>query len=170
MSTIKFTSNFAGSILPNANYGIFSTTSASTAYLISGSNSSTSQSLLLIYSGDVPDLSQLSDRASRDSDLLISFSIPGSSNGFTVQSLADRYNVTIGKCPTPTSAIKTGIASWFLLCRSGTTSLTDKGSMLGTVGLPGSGADLLVPDTNIILGNLYQSSGFTISFPNIWDI
>ena len=169
MSTIKFTTSFSENILLNSSNGIIASSSVSNPYVISGSLAS-NVSLLLIYSGDIPDLSQLTDRGTRSSDLLISFSIPDQARGFTTQTLSDRYQATIGKCPTPTAAVNSGVASWFLLCRSGTTSLTDKGSMLGTVGLPGSGADLTIPNTSIVSGNIYQSAGFTISFPYIWDL
>lgn len=170
MPTLKFKSQLPHAILQDSTSGIYTTSSVNSQYIITGNNSSTSLSLLLIYQGALPDLTTLVDRSSRADDLLLSFSIPGLSQGFTVQNLSDRVQLTMGKCPTPTAASNSGIASWFLLCRSGTTSLTDKGAMLGTVGLPGSGADLTVPNTNIVSGNLYQSAGFIISFPFVWDL
>ncbi len=68
-------------------------------------------------------------------------------------------------------AIKSDVASWFYMSR---TTNTDKGILLGhtivgNVGLIGSGADLELPDLNIVAGNLYRIDNFKINLPSSWE-
>ena len=68
-------------------------------------------------------------------------------------------------------AIKSDIASWFYMSR---TMNTDKGilfghTIVGDVGLTGSGADLELPDLNIVAGNLYRIDNFKINLPSSWE-
>ena len=68
-------------------------------------------------------------------------------------------------------AIKSDIASWFYMSR---TMKTDKGILLGhtiigDVGLIGSGADLELPDLNIVAGISYRIDNFKINLPSSWE-
>ena len=68
-------------------------------------------------------------------------------------------------------AIKSDVASWFYMSR---TANTDKGILLGhtivgNVGLIGSGNDLELPDLNIVAGNLYRIDNFKINLPSSWE-
>lgn len=67
-------------------------------------------------------------------------------------------------------AIKSGIATWFCLAHGFSTKSFPLGNfIIGDIGLTGSGADLEIPDTNIILGEMYRVSGLKIGFPSFWE-
>lgn len=68
-------------------------------------------------------------------------------------------------------AISTGTAAWFWL--RGWASIYNNGqitqSVIGTVGLLGSGADLEMADVNILSGDNYRISALKLEFPTSWE-
>ena len=79
------------------------------------------------------------------------------------------------------AASGTGLASWFWLFqrRYGSGNAGDIGGswtlttalfhqVVGTVGTVGSGADLEIPDTNIVSGNAYRILNLRLQFPTTW--
>lgn len=67
------------------------------------------------------------------------------------------------------AADKTGTAAWFCLYRRYTDNSVQGHAILGDVGLTGSGADLELPDLNIVAGNLYRIDNFKINLPSSWE-
>ena len=71
-------------------------------------------------------------------------------------------------------ATKTGQATWFCFCRKcyniNHTVILTMGAhcIIGDIGLIGSGADLELPDTNIVLGQNYRLDNFKINIPYSW--
>lgn len=71
-------------------------------------------------------------------------------------------------------ATKSGQATWFCFCRNhnnptNTTTLTmGAHCIIGDIGAIGSGADLELPDTNIVLGQNYRIDNFKIHLPSSW--
>ena len=71
-------------------------------------------------------------------------------------------------------ATKSGQATWFCFCRNhnnptNTTMLTmGAHCIIGDIGLIGSGADLELPDINIVLGQNYRIDNFKINIPYSW--
>ena len=143
--------------------------SASAATLSGGAAGA---ALLIIYKGTPETFPTFTDRATRASDALITFSLPANTGSYTYigETVAQFQRYIIGKCQTLTAASASGLASWFLLVRAGTTSLTDKGAMLGTIGLVGTGADLEISSTNIVSGEYYTSAGIYINIPHDWTV
>jgi len=144
-----------------------STTGAANASYISGSTAS-NVSLLIIYKGTIENFATFTDRGTRSADVLITFSLPGGGSVSNLGIVNNAFRSLVGRHLPNQAAAAGGVASWFLLCRAGTTSLTDKGALMGSVGITGSGDDLEVPDTNIIQGNNYQSAGFYLNMPQFW--
>lgn len=175
MATIRFNNltinslmngNIAGAPLSNAN--------STQASHLSGGSASTS--LLIIYKGTQENFATFTDRSTRASDVLITFTLAGTTASFTdlgqinigLANAARSYKMGIALANQAASA--TGTAAWFMICRSGTTSLTDKGAMMGSVGVTGSGADLEIPSTSIVAGTNYQSNGVYFNFPQNWTV
>ena len=176
MSTLRFSNNLANSIMvQGAAAGAPIGTSSPQTTTISGGNSA-GGTLLLIYKGTIENFSTFTDRSTRSSDLLITFSLGTTTNSYTdvgqinagLSNAARSYKVGLNL--TSTAASASGTATWFLLCRAGTTSLTDKGAFMGSVGASGSSADLEIPSTSIVSGNNYQSNGVYLNFPQNWTI
>lgn len=71
-------------------------------------------------------------------------------------------------------AIKTGVATWFCFCRNywpptnEAIKVMGAHCIIGDIGLIGSGSDLELPDTNILLGNNYRIDNFNINIPYSW--
>lgn len=71
-------------------------------------------------------------------------------------------------------ATKSGLATWFCFSRQmnntdNTTTITmGAHSIIGDIGLIGSGADLELPDTNIVLGQNYRIDNFKLNIPYSW--
>lgn len=175
MSTLSFPSYAISNTLSfggSGNYGnMMGTGSNSQPTVISGS-STAGVSLLIIYKGTMPaDFSAFTDRSSRSSDVLITFtSYSGATNFVDAGIVSNAQRYLICRYLTNQTASASGTASWFLACRAGTTSLTDKGALMGTIGITGSGADLEIPSTSIVNGTNYQSAGFYINLQQNWTV
>ena len=173
MATVRINSNMASYtvISPSGTsfHLINQSTQSPSAMTLSGSN--TTAGLLIIYKGAPETFPSFSDRATRASDVLITFTLPSGTGSYTdVGLVSQQRRFIFGKHLAQQAAAASGIATWFLLCRSGTTSLTDKAAVIGTVGLVGSGSDLEVPTTNIISGDYYTSAGIYMNFPQNWTV
>jgi hypothetical protein len=178
MSTIRFSSAYIGASITTGNTAatpLWSSGAITTSSVISGSNAGLGVTIsqIFIYKGTQPDWTTLTDRSTRAADLLITMTLPNyaQSQPFTsIGLVGTSYRWLIGKVPTPTAASASGTASWFILCRSGTTSMTDKAALMGSVGVLGSGSDLEVPSTSIISGNNYTSAGIYMNMPLNWTV
>lgn len=171
MATLRIPFNHCAAMLADTVYGIVSGNANTTNYQISGNNTSTSACTLTIYRGAIESFPAFTDRASRSSDVLITFNIPGLSAGYNVVgAVGTAHRVLIGKHLANQTASASGVATWFMLSRNLGTSLTNVGALIGTVGLSGSGADLEIPDTSIVSGANYQSAGFFVNVPTNWTV
>jgi len=77
-----------------------------------------------------------------------------------------------------TDAVSAGTATWFWLFsvfNNGSCSYLPNQTaaplqqMFGTVGITGSGADLEIPDTNIVLGKKYAITNLAFKIPTTWS-
>lgn len=170
MSSIRISSVILNAMVEGATVGnVLSTAAAATqASLLSGGVASTT--LLIVYKGTIPtDFTSFTDRSTRSSDVLITFTLGAGTISYTNAGLVNNARqYLIGKALTPVAATATGAASWFLLCRAGTTTLTDKGALMGTVGILGSGEDFEIGNVNIASGTSYTSAGLYLNFPQSW--
>ena len=172
MATIVFPSGPVNSGIASNTAGCLMAPGSAQTSTIFGSGSTAGASLLIIYKGTIETFPSFTDRSTRSSDELITFTsvATAGANWSTIGVVSDAYRYIVGKNLTNQAAAASGAATWFLCCRAGTTSLTNKGAMIGTVGLTGSGANLEIPDTNIVASTNYQSAGFYINFPQSWTV
>lgn len=158
---------------PSQMQSLISTGAGSATYPFVLAGGIAASTALYIYQGAVPtSFTSLTDTSVRAADLLITFSIPAYST-----SVVDNGNVnnvskrmTICKVPTPVAATASGTATWFLTCATWSTDLTNKVALIGTVGAPGSGADLILSTTAIVAGMQFTSMGFNLNFPYEWTV
>lgn len=103
------------------------------------------------------------------SNLLIQY-LGAESNGTELNYGATLGPVVLG----PTTRINTiyrkatasGTATWFWIRTfNGGTPLQE---IIGTIGLSGSGADLIMNDTNIVTGQYYRLCDIKLTFPSSW--
>lgn len=175
MATIRFSNTVIGALVANGYTGAPISVGGAFPSTISGSGTAGAV-LLIIYKGTPENFSTFTDRSTRSSDVLITFTLPVGTGSYTdlgqinagAANAARSYKVGIALANQAAAA--SGTASWFLMCRSGTTSLTDKGAFMGTVGTTGSGADMEIPSTSIVSGSNYQSNGFYFNFPQNWTV
>lgn len=126
-----------------------------------------------IYKGTIADFSTFTTISSRSSDLLISFTPtttnPTVTGNVTINGIT-YYRYTLA-APSSTTASASGTAAWFLAYNSDRSSnLLYTSGMMGTVGGPGSGADLEIASTTIVSGQTYVCGTFTFSFPLVWNL
>lgn len=146
---------------------------------------------LFIYTGDRPDISSIVDLAAYDNQMLISFNVAAYSTsrgatGLYVETGSNTdyqgFKAICGICPTLTTAIASGAATWFFFGSALTTTqaqafsssyvgnynnVTVSPFVTGSVGTLGSGADLEIADRNIVAGQQYKSFGFNFYIPSI---
>jgi hypothetical protein len=87
-------------------------------------------------------------------------------------------NTTGGNCTFSYTAQASGTASWFILARwapnngstTTSTAMSGFGSMMGNIGITGSGADLEIPNTSITAGSTYSSAGMYVNFPATFNV
>jgi len=121
---------------------------------------------LKIYKGVMPDREVMwASKLEYDADLLLHWERSGTPvnrtfpNDTTVE-----FTVTV-----PRVATQSGAATWFAFLIAGNTTNTVKWFGLGTIGAPGSGADLTIPSTSIISGSAYTFSGLRLVFPSVYE-
>lgn len=146
---------------------------------------------LMIYSGDRPDISAITGLTAYDSQKLIQFNIPAynasrAATGMYVEpgstTAYTGFKAICGICPTLTTAISSGIATWFWFGIALTdteakvynssytgnyNNLTGYQFVTGSVGILGSGADLEIADTSVVSGQQYKSFGFNFYIPAV---
>lgn len=66
------------------------------------------------------------------------------------------------------AATASGTASWFLLGVVNNSTTTLYQQITGTVGVPGSGADLIMSTTTIVSGELYKVADLTLTFSSVF--
>lgn len=172
MATVRINSSFWIQALTVSGAGgiVYGPTTSPTATTLSGSNTN-AVAILNIYQGTKETFPSFTDKSTRAADLLISFTLNSGTNSYNDATGNASVRYIIGKCLTPTAAVSSGTATWFLLHRNtGTTSLTDKGALIGDVGLIGSGAELQLSTVNIVNGNYYRCNGFPINFNHNWTV
>lgn len=142
-----------------------------------GSHSSSpgSNVILNVYKGTMPaSFNTFTDAADRTADLLVSFILPITISYIDLGTIGTGAGATrrflIARHPENKAATASGVATWFLITQSFSTSLTDKAALMGSVGTPGSGADLVIPSVNIVSGVNYQSLGLIINFPYGYNV
>jgi hypothetical protein len=147
---------------------------STSASIITGTGANGIISQLVVYRGTPATYPSFTNASTRSSDILIAFNIPantGKGESWENQGAIGNFRrFLIGRITTPQNATLSGTASWFLLRRAGTDSLTDKGSGIGTIGLIGSGDDLELPTLSIVSGQSYQVAGFFINIPLVYPL
>lgn len=145
---------------------------------------------LHIYGGWRPDITTITRLDTLEGDLLLTFPIPAYSasrglTGMYVENAATDYvgfKAVCGICPTLTTAIASGVATWFWFgidlsdteakvynaSYSGNhTNLSGYMFVTGSIGGLGSGADLEIADVNVAAGSQYKSFGFNFHLPAV---
>lgn len=158
--------------------------SGAVSYLIGGPSGATR---LRIYKGSRPTISSMTSLSSFDSDLLIDFPIPSfRAGGFkflnislskspkissSVNNYGDGFSMIAGICPTGAIASGSGTATWFWFGNyNSPTNLTDVAYVTGSIGGSATSNDLVMPDTAIVTGQKYYSSGFKLDIPAFYTI
>lgn len=67
-----------------------------------------------------------------------------------------------------TNASASGIASWFAIINYYSSNNGIYGFVTGSVGTTGSGADLIISDTNVVAGNQYRVSNFALTQSSVF--
>lgn len=128
-------------------------------------------SKLCIMQGTKPaNFTNLQTTDQQASNVLVSFGETTPSNTFSIHqsenvaTISTRYN----------NASVSGVATWFWLFTTRYNSYNSGASvdisnqLMGTVGLPGTGSDLELQDTNIIAGQPYRVLNLGLRFPTSW--
>lgn len=134
---------------------------------------------LMIMKGAVPaDFSTLVDFTSRSADALITFSTKANGqNNFDIipndGTTAYPYGLDTMISTNYVAATAAGVATWFWMVSRQSTSSSVFTNVLyhqvfGTVGLPGSGADLEIASLETKVGKLYKVSGLRLSIPTTY--
>lgn len=138
-------------------------------------NSNTTTSTIRIYKGAVPTTTtELTAYTTRDSDVLISFSSSGTTGvtNTSVDPNSNFQNNPIIITTTFVSASASGTATWFRIATDprATTPLVNVYNIIGTIGGPGSGADLQMNSTSIVSGNYYRVNNLRIQLPYTFNV
>ena len=105
----------------------------------------------------------------RSADFLVWWQDPGNTAG-TMFTPCTNVNDVTTIITQPAAASASGLATWFWYwtMNDPTYSPAVNQSIIGSVGLPGSGADLIVTDTNVVAGLLYKPI-IPIRWPSAWN-
>jgi hypothetical protein len=159
---LRFTNEQAG-------YGIYAPNAAPNYYGLFSAASSWTAGRTRIYSGAFP-----------SAPLNLSFSYLNSASNFLVSFGTQAGDFTDGvttdnpaviRTPAYRLATASGTATHFVTYVLNTYSAAGQNvhhQFAGTVGLPGSGADLEISDVNIISGQPYRIEALRIAFPTAW--
>lgn len=178
--TIRFNPALVSEMIASNTVGALWTPQGfTTAYdsLINGNNNSGANAVssMIIYRGTPPtDFSELADRSTRASDVLVEFPMHVANNnvpaGITIGGATPTsVRWYIGRQLTSSIATGSGTATWFLMCRLGGTDMTTRGAMMGRVGdfqdAQSGNVDLIVANKAVVAGQPYRSNGLYVSFP-----
>lgn len=132
-----------------------------------GFNGYGSNSWFDIYKGTVPtDFSELTSESSRSSDRLIR--IPHCVAGAPTTNFAPLSNASVDPVLFNSVffiATASGTATWFRMLSSYYWGGDPFNQIVGTIGLPDSGADLQISNTDIVSGRYYKIYNLKISIP-----
>jgi hypothetical protein len=106
-----------------------------------------------------------------------SFFTANSANGFINGNTVVATGNSIVRGSVDSVALANGVATWFVAARWGTgtnitttTSFNDFGAVIGNISIPNAGGDLQIPNTTIVEGTFYTSSGMFVNFPFEWPV
>lgn len=136
---------------------------------------------IAICQGSVPaSADDVMTAASRSADILVNWLMKNISPGapYPGQNTANDFAIT-NESTNPIqinsiyrAAVASGVASWFWWMvrwsNGSTIQDTHLHAIIGTVGGVGSGADLEIPDVNIVSGQSYRLRNLRINFPDNW--
>lgn len=129
-------------------------------------------SWLKIMKGIIPvDFTALVNHWSKSSDTLVQYNV-GYYNGNNYENnfgptVVDSTSITINT--DYVGAMLSGTATWFWKYQASNYDGTIiVNQFIGTIGTIGSGADLELPDVNIVAGNPYRVRNFKLEFPTSW--
>lgn len=187
MARIEFSDGFATSFAQriinlNGSSDDFPAPSSSAGILNSCGQYDVSKPSLKLFKGSILTRSQMeSNRNTLTSgtpfnlaltnDALVTYTTHNGNN-----STSDCFvNTVVGQITTINTtyvpASQSGLATWF--CLYSVTNYTSNGLLnnyiIGTVGLTGSGADIEIPDNNLINGQMYRVTGLKLKFKSFWD-
>ena len=131
----------------------------------SGSSISNSYGRIIIMAGEMPtDTAVLTAANLRSTDQLVTFDSRAA--GITMTSTRNVTTFSFNYV----NATKAGQATWFWWqSANGSSSTILYHSIIGSIGLLGSNADLEVNDTNVIVGNPYRITNMRITWPTTLD-
>jgi len=132
-----------------------------------------------IMRGTIASLASLTGFSARSADILVNFQCTHHADGANPGYATDDFALTdqTSNPSTITSGYKTAVVSgtatwfwWHLRMGNGGGQFSDsiRHSLIGTVGLPGSGSDLEIPDVSIVSGTNYRIRNLKIEFPSLW--
>lgn len=140
--------------------------------LLNNTDGNSYGSRLQIMKGTIPaDFTTLVNTTSRSSDTLVHYRC-GYYNGSFWE---NNFDPTVVKTTsivintTYVAAVAAGTATWFWKFQATQLySSTIVNQFIGTIGTVGSGADLELPDVNVIAGNPYRIRNFELQLPISW--
>lgn len=126
----------------------------------------TTGGFIQIFKGTMPlNFSGLTAYTSESANKLVEFSVADGAFSPTQMWVKPVIITTLYR-----AAVASGQATWF---RAGVLKAYyhpgGAAQFMGTVGLIGSGADLEISDTNILIGSTYRVRNLRINFPSFWD-
>ena len=133
-----------------------------------GYNNNFSSSLIGAYimKGTVPtDFTTLTSFNSRVNDILVPFKV---SNYDFASSSHQNDIFTMNTSLKPATA--TGTATWFWIVQAAAASSALEQQVFGTIGTIGSGADLEVSSTSVVIGAPYRISNLKFKMPSSWTV
>jgi hypothetical protein len=131
------------------------------------------QSQIMLMKGAVPTVYANSTIFPRKADILVRFRHSASLEWNTYSNVSANP-ISLTSQFTPANA--SGVVTWFWWVVSDANAgvvddidkCTNLQQIIGTVGLAGSGADLELPDTNIVNGQQYRIANLKLQFPTNW--
>lgn len=136
-------------------------------YLARDSVSGNANGRLVILKGTPPsDFTTLTSYSVRSSDALVVFY--ANNNVFSTPTSTNPLSIIT---PSGVTASASGTATWFWVNAYDTAlgpTAPIRQQIIGTVGNPGSGADLEISSTTIVSGQGYRINAFRIAFPSVF--
>ena len=112
------------------------------------------------------DLSTLTGPTSRASDVLLSFKTTLNATGDFTPTVNWVNPVIVNT--NYVAADASGAATWFWWIVADATTTVHQ--IVGSVGLIGSGADIEIPDVNLVTGNTYRILNLKLGIPTAWNL
>lgn len=125
-------------------------------------------SYFAIYKGSVPSTTVGFEFGTRDSDMLIRFNFWNSLT--EIFNTSDFSSNPVVITTAFKAATASGTATWFRIYGSNPFIADLSRQMIGTIGSPGSGADLQMNSTSIVSGNFYRVNNLRIRLPYTFNV